>query len=251
VGATRTQDRCFRGLAGESTEKSKLEKQMHDIDSTQAESGNDLEAFESERFEFEEEGEMEFEGESSFSEFEESELAEELLGVESEEELEQFLGKLVKKAWRGARKFARSRVGKALGGALKRIAKKVLPIAGGALGSFIPIPGVGTMVGTAAGRAVGNLFEMELEGMDEQEQEFEVAKRFVRLAGVSAAQAAKAPPHVNPRVVAQKAVAKAAQRIAPTISGSLGSSSNGFHPSTRARSGRWERRGRTVVLFGA
>ena len=118
---------------------------MHDIDSTQGESEYmGLEALEPESFEFEFEEEEEFEAEVPFSEFEESELAEELLNVQSEEELEQFLGSLVKKAWRGVKKFAKSKVGRALGGVLKKIAKKALPIAGGALGSFIPIPGVGT-----------------------------------------------------------------------------------------------------------
>lgn len=224
---------------------------MHDIDSTQGESDSGLEALEPESFEFEFESEMEFETESPFSESEESELAEELLNVQSEEELDQFLGSLVKKAWSGVKKFAKSKVGRALGGVLKTVAKKALPIVGGALGSFIPIPGVGTMVGRAAGTAVSNLFEAELEGMDEQEREFEVAKRFVRLAGASAVQATKAPPHLDPRIVARKAVAKAAQQIAPTLAGSLGGSAlNGAHPHRGSHSGRWERRGRMLILFG-
>ncbi|MGV9868705.1 hypothetical protein [Rhodococcus koreensis] len=76
--------------------------------------------------------------EGPFSEVQETELANELLEITSEDELEEFLGKLVS----GVGKFAKSSVGKALGGALKGIAKTVLPMAAGALGNFI-VPGAG------------------------------------------------------------------------------------------------------------
>lgn len=119
-----------------------------------------------------------------FSEEQEMELAMELLAVRSEEELEQFLGKMFKGVWRGIKKVA-----KPLGGVLKGIAKKALPFVGGALGSFIPIPGVGTALGRALGGALGNALELELETMPGVDRELEVARRFVRIAG-SAAQAA-------------------------------------------------------------
>src|SRR5450830_1702159 len=76
-----------------------------------------------------------------------------------------------------------------LGGVLKGIAKQALPFVGGALGSMIPIPGVGTMIGRAAGTALSKALEMELEGLDQEQQEFEMARRFVRIAA-SAAQGA-------------------------------------------------------------
>jgi len=119
-----------------------------------------------------------------FSEEQEMELAMELLGVQSEEELEQFLGKMFKSVWSGIKKVA-----KPLGGILKGIAKKALPFVGGALGSFIPIPGVGTVLGRALGGALSNALEMEMQDMPEVERELEVARRFVRIAG-SAAQGA-------------------------------------------------------------
>ena len=228
---------------------------MHDIDSTQGESDlTGLEVPEPESFEynFEQDGETEFAGESPFGEIEETELAEELLTIQSEEELDQFLGKLVKKAWRGVKKFAKSGVGRALGGALKGIAKKALPIVGGALGSFIPIPGVGTMIGRAAGTAAANLFEVDLEGLEPEEQEFEVAKRFVRLAGTAAAKAAQAGPNVDPRIAARTAVAAAARQVAPGLLRKLSSTSNGAATVAQGRraSGRWVRRGRAIVLLG-
>jgi len=131
------------------------------------------------------------ERETPFSEMEEMELAMELLSVASEEELEQFLGGLFKKAWSGIKKVGSvvAKVAKPLGGVLKGIAKTALPFVGGALGSMIPIPGVGTMIGKAAGSALASALEMEAEGMDPEQAELEMARRFVRIAG-SAAQGA-------------------------------------------------------------
>lgn len=129
---------------------------------------------------------MEFtnEMEAPFSEQEELELAMELLSVSNEAELEQFLGNVFKKAWQGIKKVA-----KPLGGALKGIAKAALPMVGGALGSFIPIPGVGTALGSALGGAISKALEVELNEMGElaqEDREFEVARRVVRIAGTAA-----------------------------------------------------------------
>ena len=107
-------------------------------------------------------------GESPFSEAEETELAMELLSVSSEAELDQFLGKLLKGV-----KSVGSAVGKIarpLSGALKGLAKKALPFVGGALGSFIPIPGVGTAVGSALGSAVSKALEAELAGLEPEDR---------------------------------------------------------------------------------
>ena len=53
-----------------------------------------------------------------------------LLGVANEEELDHFLGDLIKKAGRAVGKFVKSPVGKAIGGVLKTAAKTALPLAG-------------------------------------------------------------------------------------------------------------------------
>ncbi|MBY0242230.1 MAG: hypothetical protein K2X55_23255 [Burkholderiaceae bacterium] len=122
--------------------------------------------------------------ESPYSEQEETELAMELLSVTSEAELEQFLGSVFKKAWKGIKKIA-----KPLGSALKGIAKAALPMVGGALGSFIPIPGVGTALGSALGGAISKALEMELNELGElaqEDREFEMARRVVRIAGTAA-----------------------------------------------------------------
>ena len=176
--------------------------------------------------------------EGPFSEVDEMELASELLSVSSEEEMDQFLGKLFKKIGKGIKKFV-----KPLGKVLKGIAKKALPVLGGALGSFIPIPGVGTAVGSAVGSAAGKMFGLELEGMSQEDQEFEVARRVVRFAGDAARIASSAPANANPKAVVTGALTTAAQKHAPGLLRRRTS------PMPIQR-GRWARYGRKIVLYG-
>ncbi len=222
---------------------------MHDIDRIQMELDSEFDALESDEFGYsgESEGFGETDMESPFSEVEEMELAAELMGVSSEAELDQFIGKLFKKVGRFV-----GRVARPLGGVLKGIAKKALPFVGGALGSFIPIPGVGTAVGTALGNAVSRALEMELEGMTFEDQEFEIAKRFVQIAGTAAKQASQAQSSADPQTVVKTAVLSAAKKHVP------GLATAGITPPTAAatisvrpgRSGRWIRRGRKIILYG-
>lgn len=215
---------------------------MHDIDRTQLETWET--DYESEWYEYNGEGESTYEG--PFSEVEEMELASELLEITSEEELDQFLGNLFKKASRAVGAFIRSPLGNQLKGMLKNVAKKTLPIAGGALGSVVP--GLGNLAGAAAGSAAANLFEMELEGLSAEDQEFEIARRYVRLAGEVAQQAAQAPQGVPPQEAAKTAMITAAQQHAP---GLLRKPAPSAASRSRARSGRWIREGRTIILLGA
>jgi uncharacterized protein (DUF697 family) len=162
-------------------------------------------------------------------ESEEFELAGQLLEVTSEEELEEFLGKLVSGAVKGIGDFAKSRVGKALVGGLKSVAKAALPVVGGAVGSFIA-PGVGTALGSKLGAMAGNLFELELETMNENEAEYAVAQEIVRLGARAARTASSAPRGAPPRAVARAAIITAARRHAP---GLVRDSRYGGRPSGR------------------
>ena len=209
----------------------------------------------------------------------ELELASELLGVRSDQELEQFLGDLVK----GVGK-ALGPVGNALGGVLKGAAKAALPMVGGALGSMVA-PGIGTAIGSQLGSWASNaLGEYELSP---EVTEFETARKVVQLAQAAAEQAAAAPPHLPPHVAAEQALIHAAQQVAPGIQvsglqapaagpsqefefehqhahggghgrGSYGSGyssayadpSNGWDEPGDAQTGRWVRRGRKIVLYG-
>jgi len=152
-------------------------------------------------------GEYEFEGEFELNEVQEMELASELLEITNEAELEEFLGGLVN----AAGSFLKSGAGKALGGMLKDVAKTALPVVGGALGSFVA-PGIGTAIGSQLGSMASNLFEMGYETEMENEQ-FEAARKVVQLATKAAQIAQTAPDHVPPQVVAQQAIAEAAQDL--------------------------------------
>ena len=217
---------------------------MHNIDRTVGESNYeyDNEDYEMEsenygysgEFGYENEGEDEFLNELDEMELEydgemmdeyggqsgdalEMELATELLDVTNEQELDQFLGKLIKKAAGAAKSFARSSAGKALGGILKSAAKKALPIIGGAAGTFLGGP-AGTAIGGKLGSMASNLFELELEGLSPEDKEFELARGYVRFA-TNAVNKAKRDPRSRtaPRAAAKKAIVSAAKSHAPGL----------------------------------
>lgn len=177
--------------------------------------------------------------ESPFSAEEEMELAAELLSVASEAELDQFLGKLVKKAWGGIKKAGKfvGRIAKPLGGVLRGVAKAALPFVGGALGSFIPIPGVGTALGSALGGALSKALEAESGVMSLEEREVEMARRFVRMAGAAARLAAAAAPDKDPVRQALAAVERAARGQLPASA------------AVPAPQGRWQRRGSDILAL--
>jgi hypothetical protein len=166
---------------------------------------------------------------------EEFELAGQLLEVTSEEELEQFLGKLFKKVAKGASALVRSPIGKALGGVLKNVAKTALPMVGSAVGTFVA-PGIGTAIGGQLGSMASKLLEAEeLESMDEAEAELEAARRYVRWASGTIRNATRAPRGVPPRTVVRSAAVSSARRYAPAL---LRSSDRGG----AGRQSAWRRR---------
>ncbi|MBK8903638.1 MAG: hypothetical protein IPM53_20820 [Anaerolineaceae bacterium] len=224
---------------------------MHDLDRTAREFEWENDGYGNHEYdeyeyddEFEFDNEYEYDYESPLTDAEEMELAAELLEITSDEELDMFLGKMFKKIGRGFRNFARSSFGRTLGGILKGVAKKALPIAGGVLGSIVP--GVGTALGSGLGAAASRMFELELEGMSPEDQEFEIARRYVRLAAEAAKQAAIAPSGMPPREVANKAMLIAAQKHAP----GLLRGTNAASRRRRKNQGMWKRHGNKIVLYG-
>ncbi|WP_354687883.1 hypothetical protein [Cupriavidus necator] len=234
---------------------------MHDIDRTQMEYSPELESFESfesfeNGFEF---GEQEWSGESFesqetygetlLSEADEMELAGELLGVSNEAELEQFLGSIIKRVGQVAGKVIRSPIGRAVGGALKGVAKKALPLAGGAIGAYFGGP-LGAKIGSGLASAAGSALGLEAETLEQEDREFEGARQFVRVAADTVRRAAAAPQGTDPRAAAQAAASAAVRRLAPgLIAGAGGGTGNGA-AGMRASGGRWMRRGNRIVLYG-
>jgi hypothetical protein len=148
---------------------------------------------------------------SPFSDAEEMELALELLGVTSEAELEQFLGDLFKKAWRGIKRVGSKVIGP-LGGLLKTVAKKALPFLATAAGTFFGGPAGGAIAGKL-GSLVSQALEAEVAGMAAADRDLEKSRQFVRLAGQAARAAASAPTGANPIAVAQKILADSAKEM--------------------------------------
>ena len=188
--------------------------------------GLNEEIFESD-YESSYEGEGEYEGEAGsyetgwsgegpFSQEQEMELAAELLSLSRDQEMEQFLGSIISSVGRAAGKVIRSPVGKALGGLLRQAAKKALPVVGGAVGGYFGGP-LGASLGSQLASQGGQMFGLELEGMSNEDKEFEVARRMVRLTGAAATKAAQFPPSMPPQKAARAALVAAARQHAPGL----------------------------------
>ena len=181
----------------------------------------------------------------------ELELAGELLELTNEQELDQFLGKLLTTAASAGKAFLGSDAGKAVGGLLKGAAKQVLPQIGQRLGDLVA-PGVGGQFGSQVASSVGAKLGLELEGLSAEDRELEAARAFVRFADETGRIAEVAPPSVPPAAAAAHAATVAARHHLPGIA-SVIRDLRPPHPGGRsgpgpAMAGRWVRRGSTIVL---
>ena len=109
----------------------------------------------------------------------------------------------------------------------------------------------GANLGAQAASAAGRMFGLELEGLSEEDQEFEVAKSFVKFAGDAVKKAAAAPSRANPKAVAKAAVKAAARQRAPGLLSSAAATGKSCPTCGRKSSGRWIRRNNQIVLIGA
>jgi len=142
---------------------------MHDIGATRLEMGGQSET----QF---------YQAGSPFGEMQELQLASELLEISSEAELEQFLGNILSAVGGAARQFARSDTGQALGGILKDAARQALPVVGQAVGKWVS-PNYGGPIGQTVATQAGKWMGLELEGLSNEDREFEVARLVVELNG--------------------------------------------------------------------
>jgi hypothetical protein len=221
----------------------------HDLDRTLLELSEEEEAFDSEP---EGEGDdVELEGqdledqETGLDEIDEVDLASELMEVTSEAELEQFLGKLLRKVSAAAR----SPAGRALTGILKNAAKKALPVIGGAVGTAFGGP-AGGMLGSKLAGMAGKTFGLELEGLSPQDQELETRKAFVRLAGAAGRNLDRTASRGAPPVqAAAQAVSRAAREYAPGVLRATRVPGSGPAGIVTGQAGRWIRRGRRIILL--
>lgn len=218
---------------------------MHDLDRTTleiADEASDFEYSESDN----EYSEMDPEG--TFSEEEEAELAAGLLEINSEEELDQFIGNLLRKAKGIVGGALKSPMLQPLGGLIKGAIKKALPVASGTLGNML-MPGLGGAAGSQLASKAGDLLGLEMENASPEDQEFEVAKRLVRLAGAAVQNAAQTPSAPNPQTAAKEAMVTAAQAHAPGLLQPQGGEHQHHHHHRGSR-GHWYRHGNKIVIVG-
>lgn len=192
-------------------------------------------------------------------EVEEAELASELLEVSDEQELDQFLGDLLKRTISGVGRFVRSPQVAQMGGAvkkdliktLKKSAVGVLPHLGKAIAGYAggePYEGLGGALGSAAKGGLGYLLGIESEGLSEEDAQFEIAKRYVRFARAATARAVTSPRRGPAPVIVRRAATIAARRHAPGLVQLV--AGPGGEQQTRGgeQTGRWYRRGSNIVI---
>ncbi len=164
-------------------------------------------------FEWENEGNNEVGGqEMEMSEEAELEAAGELLSVGNEAEVDQFLGGLIGKIAGQLGKVVKGPLGNALGGTLKAVARSALPMVATAIGGP-----VGGLVASGAVDTAMKAFGLELEGLSQEDQELEIARRYVKLANGTIRRALLQPLSQNPRNQVLPAVRWAMRRYAPGL----------------------------------
>ena len=127
-----------------------------------------------------------------------------------------------------------------------------LPIAGKALGTFVGGP-LGGALGGKLGTMATRLFELDLEGMNPQDQQYEVSRAYVRFANAALKQGAAAArnnPRAQAKQIVRAALKKSAQLHAPGLLKKRRGSNGQYNRSAFAgQRGSWVRRGNRVVLY--
>jgi hypothetical protein len=138
-------------------------------------------------------------GEVPLTPAQESQFASQVMGAQSEDELAQIIGRIVNtvgRAVQGIRGAANSPQGRA-------IINAVAPLAGAA------VPGGGA----------SSLLETESGGMDQEQDQFETARKIVELTSAAAQEVAMAPPGAPPQLVGELGLIRAARFVAPRLFG--------------------------------
>jgi hypothetical protein len=124
-------------------------------------------------------------------------------------------------ARRYGRRFMNSNTGQALKDGLRYTGRQALSGIGKDIGGRF-FGDRGERYGGKFGTLAADAFGLELEGMSPEDQEFEVARRFVRLAGDATREAMEAPKMLPPKTVAKQAIKKASVQHAPGLARKTG-----------------------------
>lgn len=185
-----------------------------------------------------------FAEDSHTEEFTQMQRALSLLEITGEAELDLFMARLLNQTAFEVGRNIQPRAGKMLRSMLKNIARKILPMFGrpvvGGREAFA-IASIGRRMAGSAGR----LFGIEMEGLSPEDQEYEVARRFVRFAQSAAKTAVWAPQNQSALSIARMSAAHAAKRHAPGLL-PIDADNTGVSPT--ASRGRWIRSGRRIIV---
>ena len=188
-----------------------------------------------------------------FGEVQELELAAELMEVGDEDELDQFIGKLLKRAGQAGGAVLKTAIGQEVGGLIKGAIKKALPSAGAALGGDFT-RGAGGAAHRRLAEQRGDVFGLDREATEAEDQKFEMARQVVRFAGSAATRAARMPHTVLAHAAARAAVSGAARHhlpelLRPLVAVAPGTNAHAGCGCSSNRSGRWVRGGAQIVVL--
>jgi hypothetical protein len=115
------------------------------------------------------------------------------------------------------------------------------------------------MVGQQVGKAASGMFELELEGLSGEDQEFEVARAIVRLASDADHALASTPGTGNPNEDAKNALIQSAIHNAPGLlvrkphhhHHHQGNPEHASYAGDMGESGHWHRRGNKIIIENA
>lgn len=194
-------------------------------------------------------------GHSYSEELMESELAYELMHIQSEEELDQFLGNLIQSVWKGAQAFYHSPLGQKLKNqavaGLKNIGKKALPGLGRTVGGHFFGP-EGAKIGGQLGKMAAKGLGLEFESATALEKRSEGSRRLVRIAQNTAqhiaAQIQKGLP-VNDRII-QQIILQEGQKWFPQLLMQAPEDLISNRLSGQKTQGRWYRKGNQLIIEG-
>jgi hypothetical protein len=188
----------------------------------------------------------------------EMELALDALEVTDEKSLNAFLRRLVERSSRAVGRRPSRPVGDALVELLAHTARSVLPVAvrrAGPDGALVPT----AMQRSDAVKSAARVFAGELEGLSQEDKEYEVTRQFVRFAS-DAVRHASLAAGASPRDVAAAALARSAMHHAPGLLRTAQTSTASRRGPVDMRErhaaaglcngGRWVRRGRTIIVAG-
>lgn len=145
---------------------------------------------------------------------EEMQAAAQLLEITNEAELDHFIGSLLQRSARTAGSALPLPVLQPLARSLRGALKRILPIVGDSSRAVLL-----KRVSSDAARsgAAAASFGLELEGLSPEDQEFELARRFVRLTRSAGLRAPRFARRMPPRIAVRRTLVAAARRHAPGL----------------------------------